>query len=149
MQGRPAQRGFTTVELVIVLVLMAVLSAIALPRMTDRSALQERGARDQLRGLLHQARQTAVAQGRDMCVLFTATQARLVHVAGNACNNANPVLGRDGQGALALQMPPNVALAAPASLRFTARGQITAASDVAISVGSMGLVVRRDTAWVQ
>jgi len=141
--------GYTMVELVVVLVIASVLAAVAIPRLTDRTALQERGARDQLRGLLHTARQTAVAQGRDLCVLLIGTQARLVHTAGAACNPAQPVASRDGSGELAVAMPAGVALTGPAALRFSARGQLLAAGDVAIGVGSLGIVVRRDTGWVE
>jgi MSHA pilin protein MshC len=136
-------------ELVVVLLIAGILATVALPRLTDRSALQERGARDQLRGLLHTARQTAVAQGRDLCVLIAADRARLVHTAGAACNPGLPVLGRDGTGALAVAMPAGVSLSGPAALRFGARGQLLAGSDVAIGVGSLGVVVHRDTGWVE
>lgn len=142
-------RGFTMLELVVVLLIAGILASVALPRLADRSALQERGAREQLRGLLHTARQSAVAQGRDLCVLVAASQARLVHTAGAACNPALPVLGRDGAGALVVAMPEGVSLSGPTALRFGARGQLLAATDVAIGVGSLTVVVRRDTGWVE
>lgn len=153
MQPAPAPgrrgRGFTMLELIVVMLIASGLATVALPRLADRSALQERGAREQLRGLLHTARQTAVAQGRDLCVLLAGTQARLVHTAGAACNPGLPVLGRDGAGALAVTMPAGVSLSGPAALRFGSRGQLLAAGDVAIGVGSLGVVVRRDTGWVE
>jgi len=143
------RRGYSMLELIVVLLIASVLAGVALPRLADRSALQERGAREQLRGLLHTARQTAVAQGRELCVLIAATQARLVHTAGAACNPALPVLGRDGTGALVVAMPVGVSLSGPLALRFSARGQLLAGTDVTLGVGSLSVVVRRDTGWVE
>ncbi|KAB2871084.1 MAG: prepilin-type N-terminal cleavage/methylation domain-containing protein, partial [Burkholderiaceae bacterium] len=84
-------RGFTTVELLIVLVVAALLAALAVPRLTDRTALQERGARDQLRAMIGHAQRIAQTQQREVCVLTTPVQARAVYANAGACLPAAPL----------------------------------------------------------
>lgn len=139
------QRGFTVVELVVAMVLMGLLAALAAPRLTDRSALQERGVQDQLRALLRSARQVAVTQEREVCVLLAAAQARAVYGVAGGCPAANPVAGHGGEATLTLQLPPQLALGGAALIRFNARGQPVPAADQVITVGSLTLTVSRET----
>lgn len=138
-------RGFTLVELVIVMLLMAVLGALAVPRLTDRSALQERGVQDQLRGLLRSARQIAVTQERDVCVLLGPGSARAVYTVAGACAAAAPLGGLGGEAQLALNLPPGLVLGGAALVRFNARGQLVPAADRAISIGTLSLNVSHET----
>jgi len=142
-------RGFSLVELVVVLLVMAVLGAVALPRLTDRRALQERGARDQLRGLILQARKVALTQQREVCVLLTAAGAAAVYAPGGACSPGQPVLDPSGDGNLRMDMPVGMALAAAQPLRFDTRGRPVAATDRVVAVGTLSLTVYRETGLAQ
>lgn len=65
------RRGFTLVELVLVLVIVSIVSAIALPKigaMRDRGAV--RSARQQVSSLLATARATAIRQGQSAQLRF-------------------------------------------------------------------------------
>ena len=143
-------RGYTMVELIVVMVVMAVLAAIAVPRLTDRSALQERGARDQLRGMLRHARQIAMTQNREVCVLAAPAQARAVYgPPGGICNAAMPLAAPGGGGAYVVDMPDGVALGGAALARFNARGQLVPAVNLAFTVGAAMLTVSRETGLAQ
>ena len=124
-------RGFTTVEMIVVMVLTAILAAVALPRLTARTPLQERGARDHVKGMLTHVRQVAVAQQRETCVLATPTQVR-------ASNE--PYL---------IDMPTGVAMGGAAQVRFNARGQPVPAANATLTVGNLTLTVTRETGLVQ
>lgn len=139
-------RGFTTIELVVVMIVMGLLAALALPRLTDRVALQERGVQDQLRGMLMHSRRMAVTQSRDVCVLLQPNQARAVYTVANVCSAAVVVADPGGTaGGYVLNMPPGLSLAGAALVRFNSRGQPVPAVNQVINVGTLSLTVNRET----
>ncbi len=142
-------RGFTLIELVVVMAVMAVLAALALPRLTDRTALQERGARDQLRALLAHSRKVAMTQQREVCVLAAANAVRAVYAPGGVCTPAQPLADPAGAAALRLDMPAGVALGGAALVRFNPRGQPVPALDSTLFVGTLALTVYRETGLAQ
>lgn len=60
---RHAQRGFTLVELVAVLVILGILAAVAAPRFVGTTVFNERGYADEIAASLRYARRIAVASG--------------------------------------------------------------------------------------
>lgn len=65
------QRGFTLIELIIVIVLMGVLAVVAAPRMINTGDFYARGFHDQTLAYLRYAQKTAIAQRRTVCVSFS------------------------------------------------------------------------------
>lgn len=70
-------RGFTVVELMIVLVMLSLVAAIALPRI-DSGPWRLNGAVREVTGLLRHARQTAVRQQYDVRVSFDAASNSII-----------------------------------------------------------------------
>ncbi|SDI18963.1 GspH/FimT family pseudopilin [Propionivibrio dicarboxylicus] len=60
--------GFTTIELVVVIVVLGILSVAAMAKFVDRSAFETRGFADQTLAAVQYARKLAVATGRKVCV---------------------------------------------------------------------------------
>ena len=133
------------VELIVVMLVMGVLAAVALQRLTDPSVLQERGVQDQLRGMLGYSRKLAVTQRREVCVLIAPAQAAAVYTVGGACAAAAAVAGPGGEAAYVIPMPPGIALGGAALVRFNARGQPVPAANQLITIGSLALTVNRET----
>jgi MSHA pilin protein MshC len=79
-------RGFTIIELVIVIVLIGILSVAVLPRFANTSDFQTRGFQDETRSLLRYAQKAAVAQRRNVCVTLNATGVTLMIDNGGTCN---------------------------------------------------------------
>jgi MSHA pilin protein MshC len=74
---RDRHAGFTTVELVVTIVLIGVLAAIALPQLTGTSAYDQLGFTDRTLAILQYAQKSAISRRRQVCVTFTATSATL------------------------------------------------------------------------
>jgi MSHA pilin protein MshC len=70
---RQAERGFTLVELIMVIVIMGVLAVYAAPRMFSNADFYARGFHDETLALLRYAQKTAIAQRRMVCVNFNTT----------------------------------------------------------------------------
>ena len=138
-------RGFTTIELIVVMVVMAVLATLGIPRLLERNSLVERAARDQLRGMLHHSRKIAMTQQREVCVTTTAAQAQAVYVSAGACNPALPVADPARTGPYVIAMPNGVALSGAAQVHFNSRGQLVPAADQTLNVGTFVLTVSRET----
>jgi MSHA pilin protein MshC len=138
-------RGFSLVELLVVLVVSAVLATLAAPRLTHRSALQERGARDQLRVMIAHSRRVAMTQQRAVCVLLMPTQARAVYANAGGCLPASPLRDPAGNAAYQLDMPSGITLGGAALLRFNARGQPVPALDQIVTLGVLSVTVFRET----
>ena len=92
-----AQRGFSMVELIAVLMLVGVLAVVAMPRMTGTISLRSSAWRDQVQAALLHARTLAQGHRRLVCVVLATGDLRLSLASANpatACDTA--LLGPDG-----------------------------------------------------
>jgi MSHA pilin protein MshC len=125
-------RGFTLIELIMVIVILGVLAVFAAPRMFDTGDVNARGFHGEMLGYLRFAQKTAIAQRRTVCVSFAGTTVTLTIAAAPAtftCAVAGTLSGPNGPAPATLTAKPGVAYAtAPASFNFDGLGQpITAA----------------------
>ncbi|WP_374590842.1 Tfp pilus assembly protein FimT/FimU [Aquabacterium sp.] len=108
------QRGFTAVELIVVIVVMGIVAALAAPSLVQWNSIDELGFRADLRAMLRHAQRLAVTQNRDVCVLLSpaAGAAQALYGAGNVCDATAPVADpTDGQP-YTIQAPKGLALVA-------------------------------------
>jgi len=91
------QHGFTMVELVIVIVLVGILSALAITRFFDRSVYDTEAASEQLRSILRYGQKIAIAQHRNVFVILGPNSAALCFDNQANCTAANQVPAPSGQ----------------------------------------------------
>ncbi|MCE2946774.1 MAG: prepilin-type N-terminal cleavage/methylation domain-containing protein [bacterium] len=140
--------GFTAVELVVVIVLLAVLSAVAVPRLAGRSAFETRAFADEVASAVRYAQRTAIAMRRTVTVVVT-TPGRTNPCALQLCLTSdcsqqvvNPATGRE----FCLVPPPAVSLAADGAtrsgLQFDARGRPSGVQTYSIASTGAGVETR-------
>ena len=144
-------RGFSLVEMVLVLIIVGVLAAVAAPRLLDRSAFQTHGASAEVRTALRYAQKLAMAKNREVCVTATAANLTLMFTdpPGPACSQF--VLRPDGdasQPTYTVTSPSGIALT-PMAFRFDGQGRPSPNIVLNLTVGgTVDITVERETGYV-
>lgn len=128
-------RGFTLIELIMVLVLLGILAAYAAPRIFNRGDFDARGMHDMSMAYLRYAQKTAIAQRRTVCMTLSSSGISLkVSMAANTfgCASATAMNGPDGKAALSVSGVSYSAFPSP-DFSFDGLGQPVDSSGVALT----------------
>jgi len=131
--GRFAMRGFTLVELMVVITVMAILAAVGMARFADREPFAVQAAADQLTSALRVAHATAVARRAPVYVVLGATPATLALCLDAAC--AQPLPPPGGEAAWLVDTG-DLRLSTAASFSFDPTGAPSFASTFSVQVRS-------------
>ena len=150
---RPS-RGYTIVEVLLVVVILAIIGTLAGPRFFDNTSFDERAYYDELVSALRYAQKIAVASGCPVRVTIAPTSYALSQQSslGGHCNPGDaafPVTVRLSTGeAVTGTAPDNVAAAPGITIVYNALGQTNLGANQSIAVGSRTLQVQADSGLV-
>lgn len=154
-------RGFTLIELIVVMVLMAILAAAALPRFFDSGAFEGPAFAQELAGAARYAQKLAVTSGCPVRLVVSATHYELRQpqdAPASACDTAftRAALHPGSGTAFTGTVPAGVVIggAVPLALEFKATGApyssggVALASDVALTVAGRSVVIAAGSGYV-
>ena len=149
--NRGSSRGFTLVELILVMVIAGILAAVAVPRLIGRTSFDTRGFADQLAATVRFAQKLAVSQRRNVSVQLTVNDATLCYSTLVPCAVANQAPGPGGEKPYTVSAPGGVAIAPVTVLTFDRGGRpdITAQLDIQVNgTGTHHVLVEQETGYV-
>jgi MSHA pilin protein MshC len=148
------QSGFTLVELVVILILVGILSAVAIPRLVGIGSHDTRGFYDRVASGLRYAQKQAIAKRRNVCATFSATSVTFSFAAaagaGQPCDTN--LAGPAGQSpyTLAPQGSGITFTPTPTNFSFDALGRPSIGQTISITGdGTRTLSVEPETGYVR
>jgi MSHA pilin protein MshC len=143
-------RGFTLIELIMVMVITGILAAVVGPRFFDRQVFDERMFFEESIGAVRYAQKLALASG---CLTQVSLDSNGYHLRqAAACSSGDytlEVIGADGQSPYVGVLPAGVVLAAPSfPVVFDSLGRPVGGAASA-SIGGFTLNVTAETGLVQ
>jgi MSHA pilin protein MshC len=140
--------GFTLVELVVTIAILAIVAAVAAPRFFQASTFDSRGFYDKSAAVVRLAQKTAVAWRREVHVCVTATQVRAGTAAGCASALTYPVSGTP-----ASENAPGGVTLTPVAFSFDGLGRPSAGTTITFTSSIAGdparqIVVSAETGYV-
>lgn len=132
------QRGFTIVELIMVIVILGIISAVALPRFFDRKSFDERFYFEEVLSSVRYAQKLAVASGCLVHVKINNSGYALVYGSG-ACSGIQ--IKDPSDKSYPINPTSNVSVQSGMELEFNSLGCITSDSSANCSSGNNTVTV--------
>ena len=150
MRAQTIRRGFTLVELVVVISIVGILATVAVTRFMGTDTYSSRGFYDEATGVVRYAQKAAIAwRTTPVFVCVTATSMS----AGTAAGCGTPLTHPTTGGVLAANAPTGVTLSPVGNFTFDGLGRPSAAQTITVTSTVAGdparqIVVETETGYV-
>jgi MSHA pilin protein MshC len=141
------------VELITVMIIVGIISAVALPKFFERGTYDSREFYDQVKATLRYAQKIAIAQRTTVCVVDTATEIGLF--AANCSTPFNVLTeqecstdGHKYQHKICAPAGVSITTSVPGNLSFTALGGTPTQKKYTVSGYSPSITVEQETGYV-
>lgn len=147
-------KGFSLIELIVIIVLLSLLAIIVTPRLFNKSAFDAAGFRLDLLNALRYAQKTAIASGCDVQITISAaSRTYALNYRSGGTNTScgagaftDPVPHPQAQGSFIGTASNDVVLSNDLNIVFDSSG--SPSSGGSISIGSKGVTVEPVTGFV-
>jgi MSHA pilin protein MshC len=149
------RRGFTLVELVVVISIAGIMAAYIAPRFWTQQTFSDRGYVDELAAALRSTQKAAVITGcaAQLTLSTSSYVASQQAASGNACNPNDttwptPLLSADGS-AIQNTAPANTTASPSGVFRFDTQGRLSLSPATTVTVGTHTITILAGTGLVQ
>jgi len=148
-------KGYTLVELIVVISVASVLAAYLAPRFWNQQTFSDRGYADELAAALRATQKAAVITGCPAQLTLSSNSyvATQQAAAGNACNPSDttwpvPVLSADGSP-IQDTAPASTTASPTGAFQFDTQGRLSSSAATTITVGTHTITIVAGTGLVQ
>lgn len=129
------RRGFTLIELVVVIVVVGIIAIVVLPRFGDQRTFETRGFADEALAAVQFARKTAVASRRNVCAIVSGSTLSLTMatLAGSAQACSTSVINPAGGNYVVSPRHADVVFSGSFNVTFDGQGRPSAGASITIA----------------
>ncbi len=138
-------KGYTIVELVVVIALIGILALVSIVKIFDFSTFNSRSDIDRAYTLLNQGRKIAIAQRKNIYLNYYGKELRLCYAnVTSSCSDANTV--KETNGVLALKINDNIVI--NSGIYFQSDGTLSA-GELELTFLTGKLKINNATGYIQ
>jgi len=152
------QRGFTLIELIVVLIIVGILAIAVAPKFLSSSTFKQAGFAEEMKSAVRYAQKLAIAQRRFVCVEFSGANTLTLTmdiatdpaVSSTTTCPAATAIAISGRAANSVSNSDATFTTTPATSRFyfNAAGKPSFTAPITINVNGNRFIIEADTGYV-